>query len=255
MPQSAGTKKKKGGRAPAHQNKFAFRHNPKSKKTEKILNSPNIGLCRRCHDKIEWRKTYRKYKPRTQPGKCNLCQRRNIKAAYHTICGECAWAKSTLYDNHADEQQSIITIAHLTAEVNAETALEEQDTHDTTTQDATPAQQESSANQSSTADINLSTPNCNGRKLRMCAMCTKEPVMNHAGEDEDDKDDLPDLSHLKLRERRTIERKLAKDTPQSNQEGHFENDFILDDYEDESSNGDDPDDDDDSTEAEDPAQA
>lgn len=28
-------------RGPAHQNTFAFRHNPKSKKTEKILAMPN----------------------------------------------------------------------------------------------------------------------------------------------------------------------------------------------------------------------
>jgi hypothetical protein len=53
-------KKKKKGRAPAHQNGFAFRHNPKSKKTEKILASPNVGVCVKCRDKIEWRKRYRK---------------------------------------------------------------------------------------------------------------------------------------------------------------------------------------------------
>mmetsp|Transcript_4611 Transcript_4611/g.8868 ORF Transcript_4611/g.8868 Transcript_4611/m.8868 type:complete len:290 (-) Transcript_4611:83-952(-) len=78
------------GRKPAHQNTFAFRHNPKSKLTEKILASPNVGVCRRCHDKIEWRKQYRKYKPLTQPGKCNLCQQKNVVAAYHTICTNCA---------------------------------------------------------------------------------------------------------------------------------------------------------------------
>ena len=54
------TKKKKKGRAPKHQNTFAFKHNPKSKKTEKILSSPNVGVCKRCYDKIEWRKKYRK---------------------------------------------------------------------------------------------------------------------------------------------------------------------------------------------------
>jgi hypothetical protein len=30
---------------------------------------PNIGLCQKCHDIIEWKKQYRKYKPRTMPGK------------------------------------------------------------------------------------------------------------------------------------------------------------------------------------------
>lgn len=89
MPQE-NIKTKPKGRHPAHQNAFAFQHNPKSKRTEKILSMPNRGLCQRCHDKIEWRKKYRKYKPLTQPSKCNLCKHRNVKAAYHTICIECA---------------------------------------------------------------------------------------------------------------------------------------------------------------------
>lgn len=49
--------------APKHQNSWAFKHNKNSKKSAKIANIPNVGLCRRCHDKIEWRKKYRKYKP------------------------------------------------------------------------------------------------------------------------------------------------------------------------------------------------
>lgn len=53
--------------APKHQNGFAFKHNPKSKKTNYILSLPNEGLCQRCHDQIEWRKSYRKYKPLTKP--------------------------------------------------------------------------------------------------------------------------------------------------------------------------------------------
>eukprot|EP00593_Proboscia_inermis_P004282 CAMPEP_0171309698 /NCGR_PEP_ID=MMETSP0816-20121228/19889_1 /TAXON_ID=420281 /ORGANISM="Proboscia inermis, Strain CCAP1064/1" /LENGTH=218 /DNA_ID=CAMNT_0011793423 /DNA_START=75 /DNA_END=731 /DNA_ORIENTATION=- len=78
------------GRKPAHQNTYAFHHNPKSKKTDKILGSANVGLCRRCTDKIEWRKKYRKYKPLSQPAVCNKCHKRTIKAAYHTICSKCA---------------------------------------------------------------------------------------------------------------------------------------------------------------------
>ena len=80
----------KKSRPPAHQNKFAFTHNPKSKVTKKILELPNRGACQRCYDKIEWRKKYRKYKPLTQPTKCNRCQKRTVKAAYHTICIDCA---------------------------------------------------------------------------------------------------------------------------------------------------------------------
>jgi hypothetical protein len=87
--QHPGQKSKKKGRAPAHQNKFAFVHNPKSKTTERILASPIFHVCQRCKDKLEWRKQYRKYKPRTQPGSCNGCKRRNVKAAYHTICDAC----------------------------------------------------------------------------------------------------------------------------------------------------------------------
>jgi Uncharacterized conserved protein (DUF2039) len=97
MPQTTNppAKKKKkdsgsGSRIPAHQNKFAFHHNPKSKKTATILASPIQYCCRRCYDKIVWRKRYRKYKPLTQPTKCNLCQQRNVTAAYHTICDRCS---------------------------------------------------------------------------------------------------------------------------------------------------------------------
>jgi hypothetical protein len=87
--QDENSKKKKKGHNPRHQNTFAFVHNPKSKMTAKILASPNINVCRRCHDKIEWRKQYRKYKPRTQPGRCNGCQKKNVRTAYHTICESC----------------------------------------------------------------------------------------------------------------------------------------------------------------------
>lgn len=54
----------KGSRG-THNNQYAFRHNPNSKKTEKILNSPNEGVCQDCWEGIEWRKKYRKYKPLT----------------------------------------------------------------------------------------------------------------------------------------------------------------------------------------------
>ena len=51
---------------------------------------PNEGLCRRCTEKIEWRKQYRKYKPLKQPKTCNLCHQKTVLAAYHTLCGSCA---------------------------------------------------------------------------------------------------------------------------------------------------------------------
>ncbi len=47
-------------RAPAHQNRTAFRHNPRSVKTAKIMSLPaTAGCCKRCIDQIEWRRTYR----------------------------------------------------------------------------------------------------------------------------------------------------------------------------------------------------
>lgn len=91
MPAKAPSQKqKKKGRAPAHQNSFAFQHNPKSKKTAKILSSPVNNCCRRCREKLLWRKQYRKYKPLTQPSTCNQCHRKCITAAYHTICKQCS---------------------------------------------------------------------------------------------------------------------------------------------------------------------
>jgi len=54
---------------PVHMNRVAFTHNKNSKKTAIILSLPNQGLCGRCHEMIEWKKRYRKYKPLTVPKK------------------------------------------------------------------------------------------------------------------------------------------------------------------------------------------
>ena len=80
-------------RGPKHQNEFAFYHNPKSKLTQKILSSPNVGTCKRCHEKIEWRKKYRKYKPLSKPATCSTCHEKTVTAAYHKHCKPCANAK------------------------------------------------------------------------------------------------------------------------------------------------------------------
>ncbi|KAF1330457.1 hypothetical protein FI667_g5027, partial [Globisporangium splendens] len=79
---------KKG--APKYQNTFAFKHNPKSKKTEKILAMPIQGLCEQCTNQIEWRKKYRKFKPLTQPANCIFCRQKCVLAAYHAACDPCA---------------------------------------------------------------------------------------------------------------------------------------------------------------------
>jgi len=57
-------------RAPAHQNSFAFTHNKNSKKTRVIASIPNTGVCKRCHDIIEWRKKYRKVRIHQQAITC-----------------------------------------------------------------------------------------------------------------------------------------------------------------------------------------
>ena len=66
MSTQRGNQKKEGQR---HQNSFAFKHNPKSKKTEVILSRPIQGLCQHCYSVLEWRKQYRKYKPLSAPKK------------------------------------------------------------------------------------------------------------------------------------------------------------------------------------------
>jgi len=81
------------GKRPAHQNKTAFQHNPNSRLTARIAAIPNDGLCHRCHAIIEWRKKYRKYKPLTNPRKCNQCAQKTVRFAYHTLCAPCSGAK------------------------------------------------------------------------------------------------------------------------------------------------------------------
>eukprot|EP01113_Clastostelium_recurvatum_P039254 TRINITY_DN5979_c0_g2_i2.p1 TRINITY_DN5979_c0_g2~~TRINITY_DN5979_c0_g2_i2.p1 ORF type:complete len:277 (+),score=114.16 TRINITY_DN5979_c0_g2_i2:81-911(+) len=76
--------------APAHQNKFAFRHNKNSRKSNDIMALPNEGLCPHCYDVIEWKKKYRKYKPLTVPGRCQSCDQKTVRRAYHVLCDECA---------------------------------------------------------------------------------------------------------------------------------------------------------------------
>ena len=73
-------KPKAKGHKPVNDNSFAFRHNPNSKLTKKILGLKNEGLCRRCTDKIEWRKQYRKYKPLRKPAVCLWCSEKKVGA-------------------------------------------------------------------------------------------------------------------------------------------------------------------------------
>ena len=214
MPQSAGAsggKKKKKGRAPAHQNKYAFRHNPKSKKTDKILTSPNVGVCRRCHEKIEWRKQYRKYKPLTQPGKCNLCQRRNIKAAYHTICADCAVGDRA---NKAVLEATTGTSAAASGKTEAkpETATESTSNNDqqVAVDEAVAVENTSDHGSDDEEEETPETP----RNRRVCEICVKDYALGSL-EDDEEGDELAQLEaalegKLKLREKRAIERKIER---------------------------------------------
>ncbi|CDF38932.1 unnamed protein product [Chondrus crispus] len=86
------TSSKPKSRAPAHPNTRAFKHNKNSRLTRRIALVGTDGLCKKCADKIEWRKKYRKYKPLSVPKKCNVCLEKRIKAAYRSLCAACAEA-------------------------------------------------------------------------------------------------------------------------------------------------------------------
>ncbi|KAL9182236.1 hypothetical protein ACHAXT_012888 [Thalassiosira profunda] len=228
MPPPSGKKKKKG-RAPKHQNGFAFRHNPKSKKTDKILSSPNVGVCRRCYEKIEWRKKYRKYKPRTQPGKCNLCSQKNVLAAYHTLCTKCAGSDRAIDAMERKMGGGGGGGASKTEAVAGATPAGEDG--------ATPGNEEAAndegkVTEGATADATASSTKqtsaskASRRRLRVCAMCAAEPALskyaNASPEDMDIVEQIHELEDtldsgvhsdghkLTLREVKGLERKVEK---------------------------------------------
>ena len=216
MPQHSNQKqKKKKGHAPAHQNTFKFAHNPKSKKTAAILASPIQHVCRRCHDKLEWRKQYRKYKPRTgQPGKCNHCQRRNVKAAYHTICEPCTrtsgkslallaeWNTTSLLPGKVSSRNQRTPREQANAEGNDPFVLQAR-------ANGEPGVEESSTD----------------RYHRVCAMCTKEPAL--PDEEEDEQDDNTGDRWLRLRERKTLERAKLRSSKQEAEAKQDDNDVAV----------------------------
>ena len=64
--------------------------NDKHNSLRKLVSAlPNQGVCARCHEQIEWKKQYGKYKPLKQPGKCTGCGHRNVEHAYHALCQGC----------------------------------------------------------------------------------------------------------------------------------------------------------------------
>ncbi|KAI5665746.1 hypothetical protein M9H77_15599 [Catharanthus roseus] len=85
---------KKG--APKHQNKFAWKPNAGRKINETEVGgkfrpySEITGVCPRCKEQIEWKRKYGKYKPLTEPAKCQKCSKRAVRQAYHNLCTACA---------------------------------------------------------------------------------------------------------------------------------------------------------------------
>jgi len=78
-------------RGQKHQNITAFKNtlHDTSKRTKKIINTEIAEVCKRCHDVIQWKITYKKYKPLTVPKKCTKCEQKTIKDAYHIVCIPC----------------------------------------------------------------------------------------------------------------------------------------------------------------------
>lgn len=68
-------------RPQAHQNSTSFKNDLHDNSTRtKALNAMNINeVCQRCHDVIEWKIKYRKYKALSKPASCNICNERKVK--------------------------------------------------------------------------------------------------------------------------------------------------------------------------------
>ncbi|KAH9676810.1 hypothetical protein KPL70_019288 [Citrus sinensis] len=82
--------------APKHQNRYAWKPKAGQKINErevggKLRPYPEItGVCPRCKDQIDWKRRYGKYKPLSEPAKCQRCTKRAVRQAYHNLCPGCA---------------------------------------------------------------------------------------------------------------------------------------------------------------------
>ncbi|CAI0553194.1 unnamed protein product [Linum tenue] len=81
---------------PKHQNEYAWKPKAGIKINETEVGGrfrplPAIcGVCQRCKDQIDWKRRYGKYKPLTEPSKCQHCTKRAVRHAYHNLCSGCA---------------------------------------------------------------------------------------------------------------------------------------------------------------------
>ncbi|XP_071731005.1 uncharacterized protein [Rutidosis leptorrhynchoides] len=81
---------------PKHANKYAWKPKAGVKINETEVGgrfrplSEITGVCPKCRDQIEWKRKYGKYKPLSEPAKCQKCTKRAVRQAYHNICTACA---------------------------------------------------------------------------------------------------------------------------------------------------------------------
>jgi hypothetical protein len=222
MPQPTNKKKKKtgsaSGRVPAFQNTFAFRHNPKSKKTATILASPIQYCCQRCHDKIVWRKQYRKYKPLTQPTTCNLCNKRNVTAAYHTVCDDCstshpkAIAMLSQWNLPTTSASPDLTDSSQAADTNIDDNVDvlngSDQSLDISTDRVSEIQKEKEHIKPNSQSI---------RHIRVCTVCFKQPALPDENVDKHGigSSEVTGSRPMKLRELKSLQRRQEKQVPTS----------------------------------------
>lgn len=162
--------------------------------------------------------SYLQYKPRTQPGKCNVCNQKNILAAYHTICTKCAGSDKVVNAMECNKRKVTDTAAADTGGDSSSVPISSTSTDDNNVlvegEDAT----------TKTSNTNRS----NSRyKVRACEICTTCPALskyaNTSPLDMDIINQLHDLEDaieaglsltdghkLNLREIKSYERKVDK---------------------------------------------
>ncbi|KAF2313689.1 hypothetical protein GH714_012744 [Hevea brasiliensis] len=81
---------------PKHQNRYAWKPKAGHKINETEVGgklrpySEITGVCPRCKEQIDWKRRYGKYKPLSEPAKCQRCSKRAVRQAYHNLCSACA---------------------------------------------------------------------------------------------------------------------------------------------------------------------
>ncbi|KNC79238.1 hypothetical protein SARC_08362 [Sphaeroforma arctica JP610] len=118
---SAKSGNKKTGQT--HQNKLTFQHDSKSRKSNRIFKMNNSGVCPRCHEQIEWRKKFKKYKPLKTEKRCTGCGEKKITRAYHVLCKDCAHSKGVCAK--CTQSGEVINKATEAEELAAEIALQQ----------------------------------------------------------------------------------------------------------------------------------